>query len=122
MDVVVNRVNSVSFPDTLCGVVKQRGAFEWYSYLKDTLPSDESLWVVSTLSKFSSNSIEQRAMVRALEDASLHYILEPGDITGNSLYYMTLPALNSHMGRTIVSVKISAHIGSHVFFNNIKWR
>jgi N-acetylmuramoyl-L-alanine amidase len=29
-NVVMNRVRSGKFPDTVCGVVKQRGQFSWY--------------------------------------------------------------------------------------------
>jgi len=29
-NVVMNRVKSGKFPDTVCGVVKQRGQFSWY--------------------------------------------------------------------------------------------
>ena len=81
-DVVMNRVNDVRYPNTVCGVVRQgkknadgsmkRNAcqFSWYCDGKSDWPKDEDAWIDAQLIAY--NLIEyQRG--RGLTEGATHY-------------------------------------------------
>jgi N-acetylmuramoyl-L-alanine amidase len=89
--VTLNRVRSSRFPDTICGVIKQRGQFSWYS--KDKL------------------NTEVRIDPRIKEIAYNVYIKNKyKDPTNGSLFFHneTVPVFNR--------VKFRTKIGKHLFY------
>lgn len=88
--VVMNRVNSLDFPNTICEVVYQPRQFSWVWDRIDNLPQHGKDWA------------------RSLDIAILVYKYKPSDITHGSLYYHT-----TSMKRR---PKTGMTIGNHIFY------
>ena len=86
--VILNRVESPQFPDTIAGVVYQRGAFD-------------------AVTDGQINLVPNETAINAAVDA-----LNGWDPTGGALYYWNPATATS---RWIWSVPITTQIGSHVF-------
>ena len=79
--VVLNRVESSKFPDTTCGVMRQRGQFPWVRKRKMYVPAGHPAWKVAS-------------------DALLGVSVDP---TNGSLYFAT-PVCNGKR-----AIKIGKH-------------
>ena len=45
--VILNRTKNPKYPNTVCGVVKERGAFQYYPYLKYSKPKEHSRYLLA---------------------------------------------------------------------------
>ena len=55
--VVMNRVRSDRYPNTICGVVNQRNQFSWVNNGKSNTPNNDWAWEESFLSKTCNKSL-----------------------------------------------------------------
>ena len=95
LDVVRNRVASDTWPDTHCGVVKQRLQFSWYNAASLWMPEDPAEWY-----EYLKGRIHHPADVLAFEEAMLlatwHYHQQPLDRTKGATHYMTWDLWTKH--------------------------
>lgn len=90
--VVLNRVKSDKFPDTICAVIRQRKQFSWYWDGKSDKPNETKAWV------------------RSIEVATLVYHYQPKDITHGALFYHATWICGEHWHDGHLT------IGQHVFY------
>lgn len=68
--VVMNRVASKKYPDTICGVVNQRSQFSWVDDGKSDVPKNDNAWKVSQ--NLSRDILEGKANFINFDDV-MHY-------------------------------------------------
>lgn len=92
--VVLNRVKSKRYPDTICNVIKEKHQFSWYWDGKSDSPKDPGAWVTSV----------------QIANIILDYNIF--DITEGALYYHTVEIckIKEH------EHKKGIYIGNHVFY------
>jgi hypothetical protein len=125
MHVVKNRVAHKRFPKDYCSVVKQKRPsyqFEWYYFLRNSIPKDVLLWAVWVLDVFRPDPIEVNALRISFIQAYDFYITQPEDITNGSIYFFSLWFFNHGAKDIVKSYAVSDIIGGQVFFNHIIWR
>ncbi len=93
--VVLNRVASKRFPNTVCKVVWQRKQFSWTLDGKSDRPREKAAW--------------ETAQILADTVMSGHY----NDPTNGALFYHANYVKPYWMG---VKMKVSAKLGSHIFY------
>ena len=116
LDVVRNRVESDTWPDTMCGVVKQRLQFSWYNSAKDWMPEDETEWYGYLKDQISSYSLEVSALDEAVRLATWHYYQQPYDRTLGATHYMTWDLWTQHTVSWGETLGIAGKVGDHIFF------
>jgi spore germination cell wall hydrolase CwlJ-like protein len=118
--VVLNRVESMSYPDTICGVIQQAELSQWH--LDNTgkeVPIRNRCQFSWYCDGLSDDPIPGRNWEEAVRIASEMYSLYlddnlPLDITEDSMYYHATyvnPYWAKHMTRV-------AQIGDHIFYRN----
>ena len=68
--VVMNRVSSERYPDTICGVVNQRSQFSWVNDGKSDTPKNDRVWKESK--KLARDILEGKAEFIDFDDV-MHY-------------------------------------------------
>lgn len=109
--VVMNRKNNPNFPNTICGVIKQRFQFSWYNKPTDSVRkllkgSTEHLKVEDKQSYFESKQIALKAF---------YGVPEYNPKLENSLYFVH-KSINSEEQPWLKKLKLKAKIGSHKFY------
>ena len=102
-EVTMNRVNSHKFPNNVCDVVYQPGAFSW-TYYED----------ITTIPPIFPNTIEKDAWQKALVISKIYIAGMESDLTKNALYYHKTtisPYWSNYFSETVT-------IGDHVFYSD----
>ncbi|MGF1608956.1 MAG: cell wall hydrolase [Kiloniellales bacterium] len=97
--VVLNRVRSADFPDSVCGVVKQGGEagpcqFSWWCDGKSDWPQNHPIWL-------QAEQVARKALSRKLQDP-----------TDGSLFYHHTAILPKWR----LAMEMTAVIGRHAFY------
>ena len=114
---VLNRQADKRWPDTLCGVIKQRKQFSWYNSAIKWMPRDEIDWVPYTIAKIKAPE-DLVAMNLAMELAIEYFYHTPDDASYGADHYMRYDLWQTHTvswGECLfcmVGIK-----GNHVFFD-----
>ena len=114
MDVVLNREADKRWPDTLCGVIKQRKQFSWYNSAIRWMPRDEIDWVPYTIDRIKDPEDIELAMRLAVE----YFYHPPADACYGANHYMRYDLWQTHTVSwgeclfCVVGIK-----GNHVFFD-----
>ncbi len=111
-------MDSRKWPDSACGVIKQRRQFSWYNTAKQWMPEEELEWIEYIRAR--SNSIDRKALFIAIDLAEAFYYSRPFDDSDGATHYMTWDLWT----RNIVkwgkgNICLSGKIGDHVFFNSV---
>ncbi len=115
LDVVRNRVRSKRWPDTYCGVVKQRLQFSWYNSAKSWMPEDPAEWY-GYLKGRIHNTADRMALEEAMFHVTWYYHQQPLDRTGGATNYMTWNLWNTHTVSWGETLGIAGRVGDHIFF------
>lgn len=97
--VIVNRTKDGRFPSDICGVVHQRGQFDFLQHIR---------WIRR------DNPAEEEQMKESIQAAALVLNEEVDDITRGSLFFAN-PKLSTDR-RWLRSLKKTMRIGDHVFY------
>lgn len=103
-EVTMNRVMHEKFPDSVCGVVYQPGAFSWTYDSKDLVDGDIP---------FIDNVIDERAWEIANNISIIYTEGVRTNFTKDALYYHTYdisPYWSNHFEQTV-------KIGDHIFYS-----
>ena len=116
LDVVRNRVASKQWPNTSCGVIKQRLQFSWYNSAREFMPTDETEWYAHMKHLMRYNSVETLALEEAMRLATWHYYQQPYDRTKGATHYMTWDLWTKHTVSWGETLGIAGKVGDHIFF------
>ena len=116
LDVVRNRVARKQWPDTSCGVIKQRLQFSWYNSAKEWMPEDETEWYDFLKEQVRSSPVESLALKEAMRLATQHYHHQPDDRTGGATHYMTWDLWITHSVSWGETLGIAGKVSDHIFF------
>lgn len=120
LDVVRNRVESSQYPDTYCGVVKQRKQFSWYNDMQFDLPADPLLWESYILDRYKGNTTELMAWQSSFLLALDHYLSDGIDHTNGSQFYMTVELFTERGYLPFKNTTPGHVVGNHIFFKQCK--
>lgn len=119
LDVVVNRVKSPLFsPSTVCDVVMQRNAFEWYNVHKEYLPKDPILWGDYVVDMYGHDKVEMSAWEDIFHMSFGHYIYREVDYSEGADYFMTLDLFERRGKVPPYKTAIVTIVGDHIFFKS----
>ena len=98
-EVTLNRVNSQSYPDTICEVVYQKSQFSWTRSKKDKTPHEIDQWKLA------------QEIATRLVNGDIYYF-------NNGATHFVNPKFERNMPSWTKKFKKVTKIGSHIFYND----
>ena len=119
LDVVINRVESKSWDNTICGVVTAPAQFSWYTKHKEDMPKSPMLWEDYIYNLYKDNETELAAWQRCYLLALKHYLTSDSDLSEGSNHYMTTYVYNTGGQVPFYNTEVVEVIGNHIFFKSL---